>query len=408
MKMLNTNRIYEIFQNASVTARKRRILTGKAFFSGCLCIITGLLIGGCTKIEEKPAETTITTAQIQDVSSADPANYIYSCLTDKEREHYDILKKAADSFEEKAVFGEKIEPNELRKLYVSFYNSKQDNFWISSLFYRPEAASDTLDLSYLYTREETEKMKAELDSKTKEILSKIPENATDYEKAKIIHDHIVLNCAFSNTTPYCTTVYGTIVDGQAQCEGYAFAYDYLCRHVGIPCMTVWGTNSEKATHAWNIIFIDGNFYHVDCTWDDPIMNKEVPDFLRHYYFLVRDSDILGTTHFLDSRYFDWPGCNDGENYYIREGLYCTDSSDAQALMKSAALKALDTGALSFGIRCSNKEVFDKACSELFDSSKMRELFREALSETGHTEKAEGFMKYTNEDEYILQVSATLE
>lgn len=31
--------------------------------------------------------------------------------------------------------------------------------------------------------------------------------------------------------------------------------------------------SSSMNHAWNLIQIDGNYYHVDVTWDDPLQDR---------------------------------------------------------------------------------------------------------------------------------------
>lgn len=377
--------------------------TPRAFLIGCICLF--LLLASCEKVTE-PDVVSNTTISSADTSSSDDrlSSYLYSELSDKEKEYYDIIKTAADNFEPKALFDEPVEPNELRKLFVACYYSKEDNFWLSSLFYRPDDAAYSLDLSYYFTKEQVAEMVPVLEQKTKEIFAGFPENADDYQKALHIHDYLVLNTTFTKNTDTCTTFYGAIVDGKAQCEGYAFAYDYLCRKAGIPSLCVWGTNSEKATHAWNMICLNGNYYQVDCTWDDPILNEEVPGFLRHYYFLVKDSDVLGSTHFPDSRYFNWPLCTDNLNYYVREGLYCSDPSQAKEMMTRSAEKALSAGARSFGIRCSDRAVFDGACEEILRSSVIRSVFSDAASAANLDLRADSFMKYTNEDELIIQVS----
>lgn len=81
--------------------------------------------------------------------------------------------------------------------------------------------------TYIYSNEQIVQMRSELESKTNEILAKIQPNMTDFQKAAIIHDEIVLNCEYSNSpdAQYTrTSVYDCIVNGyaiaramQAQC-----------------------------------------------------------------------------------------------------------------------------------------------------------------------------------------------
>ena len=60
------------------------------------------------------------------------------------------------------------------------------------------------------------------------------------------------------------------------------AYQLLMDMAGVPCEVV--TND---THAWNVVQIDGEWYHVDTTWDDPTPNRE--GYVRYNYFLKSDA-----------------------------------------------------------------------------------------------------------------------
>lgn len=59
-----------------------------------------------------------------------------------------------------------------------------------------------------------------------------------------------------------STAYGAIVEGNADSLGIALAYAALCRAVGIECLVVNGSMDEE-DHSWNIIKIEGRYYHVD-------------------------------------------------------------------------------------------------------------------------------------------------
>lgn len=38
----------------------------------------------------------------------------------------------------------------------------------------------------------------------------------------------------------------------------------------VECITVYGTpNSSGVEHSWNQVKLDGDWYCVDCAWDDP-------------------------------------------------------------------------------------------------------------------------------------------
>ena len=58
--------------------------------------------------------------------------------------------------------------------------------------------------------------------------------------------------------------YSALIRGEADSEGVAFAYVELCRRLELDCRIVYGQRDWKE-HCWNIVEVDGSFYHVDVT-----------------------------------------------------------------------------------------------------------------------------------------------
>lgn len=142
---------------------------------------------------------------------------------------------------------------------------------------------------YTYTNAQVKTMREKLDKRTTEILTKIDPDMTDFQKAVTIHDEIILNCEYSNVPDsgnLRTSVYDCLVNGYANCQGYASSLSYLLEKVGINSEIV---ESTQMNHIWNLVEIDGSYYHVDATFDDPTPNRL--GFVSHKYFLLSDSAI---------------------------------------------------------------------------------------------------------------------
>ena len=112
---------------------------------------------------------------------------------------------------------------------------------------------------------------------------------TDFEKIVSAHDWLSACCRYdpsiSNGLKYGSaswtapdgnvhTYYGkqgaypALVWRNAECGGYAKAFKVLMDRVGINCYIASGKNpTTGSTHAWNVVELNGNWYHVDCTWD---------------------------------------------------------------------------------------------------------------------------------------------
>ena len=213
---------------------------------------------------------------------------------------------------------------------------------------------------YVQKFQELEKIREIVEIKTDRISDKS-------KKEQIIHDYIVDKCTYVDIAGgECSSVYGCLVNGKASCEGYAKSMKYLLDDVGIKNYLATGTTESgdgtPQGHAWNIVEIDGKYYHVDATWDDPDEN-EVEN--KYAYFNVTDEEI-SVTHDAEKRFLG--KCDATEhNYYVENGLYFSEydknMSDVitSELVKQANLKK---DVISF--KMSDEKVLKKAETELFE------------------------------------------
>lgn len=124
------------------------------------------------------------------------------------------------------------------------------------------------------------------------IISKI-EGKTDYEKIKTVHDYLIETIDYDSTISEDNIydIYGALVKRKCVCEGYAKAFQYIMNQIGIENTIVigTGTNSKSQTenHAWNYVKLNGNWYAIDVTWDDPIITGggKLTSKSKYEYFL---------------------------------------------------------------------------------------------------------------------------
>ena len=86
--------------------------------------------------------------------------------------------------------------------------------------------------------------------------------ATDYEKAIWLHDWLIGHADYDALSSRYTTE-GVIMHGFGVCDSYRHAYVELLNLVDVPATAV-----TSAEHAWNLVSLEGDWYNVDCTWDD--------------------------------------------------------------------------------------------------------------------------------------------
>jgi hypothetical protein len=112
---------------------------------------------------------------------------------------------------------------------------------------------------------------------------------TPLEIALAIHDYLTVQGSYDYTyTKF--DAYSMIVTRTGVCQSYALAYKYLANKMGIECELV---TSDEINHAWNIVNINGLYYHVDTTWDD---NLSTLGKTSHYNFMKSETKIIGMGH----------------------------------------------------------------------------------------------------------------
>ncbi len=154
------------------------------------------------------------------------------------------------------------------------YSDHPEYFWFTGSW---NASFDAYTLiivpTYTMTGSELSSAQSAFDKKANELTNGL-EGKSDYEISKILHDRVIDTVTY-NFNKNDQNAYGALVEGKAVCNGYARAYQHLMKKVGIPAWYIGGssinpTTNESDSHAWNIVKLNGNWYHTDVTWDDQI------------------------------------------------------------------------------------------------------------------------------------------
>ena len=120
---------------------------------------------------------------------------------------------------------------------------------------------------------------------------------TDLEKVFYVHEWLVQNIAYdrehlSDNVQDDHNLRGALLEGTAVCDGYAKTYALTLRKLGITGVLV---TSKDIGHAWNMVELDGNWYQVDCTWDDPVDGSDQLGYCTHKHLLCTTEE-MNTNH----------------------------------------------------------------------------------------------------------------
>ena len=169
-----------------------------------------------------------------------------------------------------------------------------------------------IEFEYGWKLSELQKMKSALTEKIQNIVSDAP-NKNEANCALELYSQLAQICAYDPTgelrsnkaelnSGLGSTAYGAIVEGYADSKGMAAAYSALCYVAGIDCTVVNGKKGDEE-HSWNIVKIDGSYYHVDTT--------------AYYSLGVAHSFMQSDEQMKDKYVWDtasYPACSGGKSY----------------------------------------------------------------------------------------------
>lgn len=159
-----------------------------------------------------------------------------------------------------------------------------------------ESGEINLEIIYLYTEDEINKINTKVDQIIKE---NVTNDMDDYDKIKAIHDYLINHSKYDvEKNDGKGSVYnsykalGPLFEGYATCNGYTDAMALFLNKFGIRNYKIATTpDDENLTgHIWNAVYLNGKWLHLDVTWDDPVAENG-QDYLLHKYFLITDEEL---------------------------------------------------------------------------------------------------------------------
>ena len=177
--------------------------------------------------------------------------------------------------------------------------------------------SSTLNEEEAYKKDMTEKRTIAVEKIKKIMPTIVNPSMTELQKVIAIHDWIVTNVDYAlsqyqtgNISKYSHTAWGGLETGYVVCNGYAELFRLMTAEVGIEAKDVSGYGNiglGDQHHRWSQVKIDGKWYNVDLTWDDPTWsNKDFNDHgsTNYNYFLLSDEEF-----YKDHKVYEDPAFN---------------------------------------------------------------------------------------------------
>lgn len=237
----------------------------------------------------------------------------------------------------------KISLDEIHEIILSVYNDTPSFYYLkaTSIYIAGIRNGYRVFPEYIYSDKQIAEYNRQLESGLQKFCEKyIQHGMSDYQKEIIIHDFLVKTIKYdyeaeNSDIPQIHEAYnviGALLKRRAVCWGIACAFKLLCDYCQVKSLVVVGDTKPKeseAGHAWNMVKLDGETYHVDVTWD--IKEKDDISFCYDYFNL--SDQLIQLDHTWENPIY--PKCASiKQNYYYKHRLFVKTASELSAYICS--------------------------------------------------------------------------
>lgn len=357
------------------------MLTAAVLFAGCARenaeITTPEETAENQSVWEMPAQAEV--RETQEALTEDDFYYAQGTLeTQEERQVYqEMLRSLTDR--EKETELSTLNPDLLEPVFSAVMADHPEIFYTdgySSTTYKLGTAMKKITFTGSYTMEEDEirARSQALENACAQWAAGLADGMDDYEKAKYLYEYLIAHTDYEQGAADSQNICSVLLNGRSVCQGYAKTLQLLCQQARIPALLVTGQVKGQG-HAWNLLKLDGEWYHVDPTWGDASYLQEgeagytAASFpaVNYDYFCVTTGQIK-RTHVIDTS-CDIPVCLAVKNhYYRREGRYL-ETADADQIA-SIFEQAAAGNEKSVTFQCADDTVYAEVYRLLIEEQKV--------------------------------------
>ena len=347
--------------------------------------------------------------------------YAYNLLNSDERAVYEAVLEAIENFTvEVDTSAASITDTQAQKIVNYIQRDHPEIFWFqhgATYYFDPTThIANKIELQYCMTQDEAKKRQEKIDIATKSFLTSVNDMMSDYEVTLRIYENIIklvdydtIGLERQNRTTVSAdvpddlrSIYGVFVNKKAVCAGYAKAMQYLLNMCGIECTYV-----TSDTHAWNLVNLEGDYYHMDVTWgdgSDTKKDKVQTDAINYDCFCITTEELSRLESHTPDSSFPLPECTATKcNYHRRHGLYFEEYDFDR--MRSIVCESVKLNRLDVSFKFGSSEAFSEAKKQLVDAGKFREIIQFASLKSG-TKLNSSYMYSVRDEKMTMAFSIT--
>lgn len=269
--------------------------------------------------------------------------YYYSKLNNCEKEAYKTIYAAFERFEKDVFLNRGMLSAEDAFYIINAVNLDNPHIFLCRFWKYQNKNLTRYDCSVrdIFLQSKRGGANTTKNTKTTNAILKRVQGTTAYEKVLSLHDVLAENILYDDNAAddidkyylKSNTILGVLFFKTAICEGISKTFKLLLNMLDAKCLIVIGDTNENADknvkHAWNIVKIEGEPYHIDLTWD---VNRSFPNAISHAYFCLSDENAMKTHRWIVK---EVPICVGERNYYKENGLIAQNDFDTCRIIDNA-------------------------------------------------------------------------
>ena len=329
----------------------------------CLILLLSILVG-CSDLENKKEEYQVALVKAQHLLDKDSCyNYYYEKLSNLEKDIYTLVYYGMKHGDK--VFYTKSDDSDRVEEIISYVTYDHPELFYVSATTAVQKEDDVTKVVVAYN--ENNKIRKDrneqLQQTWEELSAQINDSMSEYDKVKLVYDYVITRDEYVENAKNNQNVISALVDKQTVCAGYAKAVQYLLNKLGIPTSYITGEildveEGENASHAWNLVKVDGNFYYLDATWGDQVSDEG--SHICYSYFMMSEAEtkrIYKADVAVEQSHKE-------DNYFIRTKTYVDMYTEAN--VTSALANALANSNQTYLEIKLSKDAYTLATTQLFN------------------------------------------
>lgn len=169
--------------------------------------------------------------------------------------------------------------DELAELFTSIIKDDPYLFFVDDRLpfsYNKEGKVLSVKPVYIMTKTEAEAAWSYCQMMVRELAQGVC--GTEEEIALELHDRICREYSYDEQLKN-DNIYDFFLSGSGTCQAYTLLYTAVLSFCGIEAHFA---ASDSISHMWNLVRVDGEWYHVDVTWDDSLSDGKGEIGRRHF------------------------------------------------------------------------------------------------------------------------------